>query len=89
MRSSCVIGLPDDDLGNEHLQTLTGTTKLHHVGAQIVRLDNARQRTALAQRGHVAGGMYLGDHARSVTVTPVASGGVFCAGSDDAAGAAR
>ena len=47
--------LTDDDLGDQRLRALAGAVELEHVGAEIVALDNGRERAALAQRQDVAG----------------------------------
>ena len=47
--------LADDHLGDQHGQALAGATELADVGAQVVGLDDAGERSALAQRCHVAG----------------------------------
>ena len=39
-----------------------GAAELEHVQAVVVGLDDARQRAALAQRGHVAGGGHRAQH---------------------------
>src|SRR5207248_2207286 len=57
--------LPGDDLGDERLRALSCTAELDDVQAVVVRLHDARQRAALAERGDVAGGSDRA-HARSV-----------------------
>ena len=45
--------LAGDDLGDERLAPLARAAELEHVEAVVVRLDDSRQRPALAKRGHV------------------------------------
>src|SRR5262249_8819377 len=42
-------------LGDQRLRALAGAVELEHVCAEVVALDDARQRPALAQRHQVAG----------------------------------
>jgi hypothetical protein len=44
-----------DELGDEDLGALAGAAELEDVGAEVVGLDDGRQRAALAQGGDVAG----------------------------------
>ena len=53
--------LAGQPLGDERPRTLAGAAELDHVQPVVVRLDEAGQRTALAQGRDVAGG---GDHRR-------------------------
>ena len=48
--------LADDDLGDEDLDALPGSAELQHVGAEVVGLDDARQRATLLEGGDVARG---------------------------------
>ena len=48
--------LAHEDLGHEHLEALAGAAELQHVGAEVVGLDDARQRPALLEGGDVARG---------------------------------
>ena len=54
--------LADHDLGRERLRALAGAAELDHVQAVVVGLHDRRQRAALAQRGHVAGGGHGPQH---------------------------
>lgn len=54
--------LPDDHLRHQHLQALTRAAELGDVGSQVACLDDAGQRTPLAQRGHIAKGLHGRDH---------------------------
>ena len=54
--------LADDHLGDEDLQPLPGAAELADVGAEVVGLDDAGQRAALAQGRDVAGRGDGGDH---------------------------
>jgi hypothetical protein len=52
----------DHDLGDQRLRTLAGGGELHHVGAEVVGLDQPRQRSALAQRREVGRRGHRGQH---------------------------
>jgi hypothetical protein len=52
-----------DDLGDQRERALAGAAELHHVGAEIVRLDQGGQRPAFAQRSHVPGYRDMVEHA--------------------------
>jgi hypothetical protein len=54
--------LADDHLGDQRARALAGAAELADVGAQVVGLDDARERAALAQRRDVACGGDGGDH---------------------------
>ena len=75
--------LGDDHLGDEHAQALAGAPELAHIGAEVVGLDDARQRPALAQRRDIARDGDGRDHAigassasrrRSVSTSKSAAG---------------
>ena len=51
--------LAGQPFGHERARTLAGGPELHHVQAVVVRLDEARQRPALAQGRDVAGGGHV------------------------------
>ena len=55
--------LAGDDLGDQRERALPGAAELHHVGAEIVRLDDGGQRPALAQGGHVPRHRDMFEHA--------------------------
>ena len=55
--------LAGDDLGDQGERPLAGAAELHHVGAEVVRLDDGGQRPALAQRGHVPRHRDMFEHA--------------------------
>src|SRR5262249_27360557 len=46
-----------DQFRDQRLRALAGAAKLEHVQAVVVGLDHRRQRSALAQRRNVAGGI--------------------------------
>ena len=54
-----------DHLGHERSRTLAGAGELDHVGAVVIALHHAGQRTALAQRGDVTQRGHLGKHSWS------------------------
>src|SRR5690606_38582954 len=62
--------LTGDHLGHQRLAALPGAHELHHVHAVVVGLDQARQRTALAQRQDVTRPHHFSQHAGKDTAAP-------------------
>ena len=66
--------LAGQPLRDERAGTLAGAAELDDVQALVVRLDEAGQRAALPQRGHVSGGQDRPHHAAERSRVPEAPG---------------